>query len=92
MLKDFFIEKNAQVLLNQCDTASKNGMNLTDHQKTACVSLIADYGISIFGLNPLPQQYDLLAFAAIDLIKGLKSKSGSPIVRIRINILIEQLI
>lgn len=81
MLKDFFYQKNKEILLNECQTASLNGMQLTDAQKTMCVNIIVDYGITLFGMNPLPSQYELLAFAAVDLVVGLKSKSGSPIVR-----------
>lgn len=70
--------------MTDCQSASKNGVHLTDTQKTKCVNIIVDYGISVFGLNPQPQQYELLAFAAVDLVNGLKSNSGSPIVRIKL--------
>lgn len=34
----------------------------------------------LYGLNPLTHEYKLLAIASIDLINGLKSKTGSPTV------------
>lgn len=74
------IENNGIDLLKISEEAAKNNVDLTDGQKTKYVNLIADYGISLFGLNPLPVQYQLLAIATIDLIPGLKSKFGSPTV------------
>lgn len=81
MLKQYFLEKEGgQRLLFDCQSAHKNDTDLTDSQKTQCVNILVDYGISVFGLNPLPHQYRLLALAAVDLIEGLKSKSGLPTV------------
>lgn len=80
MLKEFFIQKGKDKLLDECQTVAKNKMDITDSQKNQCVNLVADFGIELFGLNPDAHQYKLLALAAIDLIDGLKSKSGEPTV------------
>lgn len=88
MIKQFMIENHGSELLNTCEKAAKNNLALTDGQKTKCVNMIFDYGISLFGLNPLPAQYQLLAIATIDLIPGLKSKFGSPTVSILCSIYI----
>lgn len=81
MLKQHFLVKHEKQLLIDCASAAEAGFDLTDAQKCQCVNIVADYGISLFGMNPLPHQYRLLAIAAIDLIPGLKSKSGLPTVR-----------
>lgn len=80
MLKQYIIEKGNEQLLADCVTAEKAKLDLTDSQKCQCVNLIADYGVSVFGMNPLPIQYQMLAIAAVELIHGLKSKSGKPTV------------
>lgn len=80
MLKQYFLENGAKKLLLECVAATKNGIELSDSQKCDCVNLIADYGVSIFGLSPERHQYRLLALAAIDLVEGLRSISGTPIV------------
>lgn len=80
MLKQYFLEKGAKKLFLECEAAGKNGIDLSDTQKRDCVNVIADYGVSVFGLSPERHQYRLLAFAAIDLFEALKSKSESPIV------------
>lgn len=81
MLKEYFAEKEVtKRLLYDCQYAAKEGFDLTDSQKCQCVNVVADYGVTLFGLNPLQHQYRLLALVAIELIDGLKSKSGLPTV------------
>lgn len=80
MVKQHFIEKGREKLLAECVSAAKAKMDLTDSQKCQCVNLVADYGVKIFGLNPLPNQYQMLAVATVELINGLKSKTGNPTV------------
>lgn len=55
-------------------------MDLTDAQKCQCVNLVADYGVNIFGLHPLANQYQMLAVATVELINGFRSKTGKPTV------------
>lgn len=86
------VENYGSDLLNTCEKAARNNLALTDGQKTKCVNCIVDYGISLFGLNPLPAQYQLLAIAAIDLIPGLKSKFGKPTVSVLCSIYINIII
>lgn len=74
MLKQYFIEKENGRLLEICSSAT----DLTDAQKCQCVNVVADYGISVFGLNPSRHQFQMLA--AVHLINGLKSKIGEPTV------------
>lgn len=88
MLKQFIEENGGKDLLLECeeektnnDEKEPNVIGLTDSHKTKLVNLIADYGVTVFGLSPLPHEYRLLAVAAVDLIPGLKSMSDSPIVR-----------
>lgn len=81
--KDVLLEYEANPNNNDDKESQKEARNvkdLSDSYKTKLVNLIADYGIAVFGLNPLPHQYRILATAAVDLIPGLRSKSGSPIV------------
>lgn len=92
MLKQFIEENGGKDLLLECEEETNNNdekeldvIGLTDSHKSKLVNLIADYGVSVFGLSPLPHEYRLLAVAAIDLVPGLKSKSGSPIVSKSIN-------
>lgn len=80
MLKQYMIENGGDVILQECENAANQNVGLTDSQKTRCVNFIANYGVLLFGLTPLTHQYKLLAYAAIDLIPALKSKSQSPIV------------
>lgn len=77
MLKQYFIEKGNEELL-----ALAANLELTDAQKCQCVNIVADYGVSLFGLNPFRNQYQMLAIAAVDLINGLKSKTGAPTVNL----------
>lgn len=65
-------------MLADCVSAAKINVELTDVQKCQCVNIIVDYGVSLFGLNPLRNQYQMLATAAVNLIDGLKSKTGAP--------------
>lgn len=73
MLKQYIIEKGAGAVLSEC---TKKNVELTDAQKCHCVNLVADYGVSLFGLNPESHQYINLALAAVDLMPALKSQSG----------------
>lgn len=80
MLKEHFIESGNEGLLAECSSAAKSGVDLTDTQKCQCVNIVADYGVSVFGLNPSRAQYEMLAGATVHLFNGLKSKTGEPIV------------
>lgn len=82
MLKQYFIEKENEKLLAECVSAAEAKVDLTDAQKCQCVNLVADFGVSVFGLNPLSNQYQMLAIAAVELINGLRSKTGEPTVTI----------
>lgn len=85
-MKQYFIQRGFQKLLDDCDSAEKQSIDLKDGQRCECVNAIVDYGVSVFGLRPETHQYRLLALAAIDLIPALKSKSGSPLVRFLENV------
>lgn len=79
-LKDYFQEKNRNGLLIDCKNATKLGNELSDDQKCKCVNVVADYAIDIFGINIQTDRIKQLAYAAVTLIDGLKSKTGDPIV------------
>lgn len=76
MLEQYFIENDKKKLISECKSTTEMGFDLTQSQKVECVNTVADYGIKVFGLNPLPHQYKMLALAAIGFIHGLISTTG----------------
>lgn len=80
MLEAYFEKKNQNELLIDCVNISKLGSELSDVQKCKCVNVIADYAIDVFSINITLYQIKQVAFAAVDLIEGLKSKTDEAIV------------
>lgn len=65
MIKQHMIQNGGDKLLLECENAAKENIELTDAQKTKCVNLIADYGVSLYGHSPNSHEYRLLALAAV---------------------------
>lgn len=80
MLKDYFTETDRNSVLNDCEKSTIFGDELSDAQKCKCVNIIAEYAVNMFGFEIQTHQIKQLAHAAVSLIRGLKSKSGEPIV------------
>lgn len=80
MLKVYFEEKNQRQLLAAFEEATQFGNELTDNQKTKCVNVIADYAVETFGIDLSLSQMKQVAFAAVALIEGLRSKTDNQIV------------
>lgn len=76
MLNDYFEERDEKRILIECTNATQSGNELTDEQKSKCVKLIADYAVRVFGVGINKNQIKQMAIAAVNLIGGLKSKTG----------------